>query len=134
MTPLQAVDIVDVLKQALEAIQDVQDRRPHDKAKEAITALRTAIEQMEAAEPVGLFPVKNNKYIRSISTDPDVHFIPLYAHPAPAVPEGWQLVPVEPTREMKDAGDELLTDTVECSHNVWNAMIAAAPKPEDVKP
>ncbi len=32
----------------------------------------------------------------------------------------------EPTEEMKDAGDDLMDDTVECSHNVWNAMIDAA--------
>lgn len=32
----------------------------------------------------------------------------------------------EPTEKMKDAGDALLDDTVECAHNVWNAMIDAA--------
>lgn len=28
----------------------------------------------------------------------------LYAHPAPAVPAGWKLVPVEPTQAMNNAG------------------------------
>lgn len=36
------------------------------------------------------------------------------------------LVPVEPNQEMLDAGDALLDDTVECSRNVWDAMLRAA--------
>lgn len=32
----------------------------------------------------------------------------------------------EPTDDMKDAGDALLYDTVECAHNVWHNMIDAA--------
>ena len=33
-----------------------------------------------------------------------------------------------PTVEMLNAGDQLLDDTVECAHNVWNAMIDEALK------
>jgi len=40
-------------------------------------------------------------------------------------PPGWQLVPVEPTAEMYDAGDKQLA-----TKQVWDAMLAAAPKPE----
>ena len=50
--------------------------------------------------------------------------------PAPAVPEGWQLVPVEPSESMVseaiDAGRFDEDDAV----YFWAAMLAAAPKPE----
>ncbi len=52
----------------------------------------------------------------------------------PAVPEGWKLVPVEPTREMVDAGvadlrlrgydRALIVAAIEC----YGAMLAAAPE------
>lgn len=38
---------------------------------------------------------------------------------------GWKMVPVEPTAEMYDAGDKQLA-----TKQVWDAMLAAAPKPE----
>ena len=54
--------------------------------------------------------------------------------PAP-VPVGWQLVPVEPTaamymslldvKEVDDARDDMF--------NLWTAMLAAAPKPGELK-
>ena len=49
---------------------------------------------------------------------------PLVAAPpaAPAVPEGFWLAPMEPNEKMKDAGDDLMTDDLECAHNIWNAM------------
>lgn len=42
-------------------------------------------------------------------------------------PEGFKLVPIEPTDEMIAAGDALMYDTIECAHNVFNAMLDAAP-------
>ena len=54
--------------------------------------------------------------------------------PAPAAPEGWQLVPVEPTLEMITSG--LMANTYESDSascilaRAYRAMIAAAPKPE----
>ena len=38
---------------------------------------------------------------------------------------GWKMVPIEPTAEMYDAGDKQLA-----TKQVWDAMLAAAPKPE----
>ncbi|WLS77251.1 hypothetical protein Q3V30_12195 [Erwinia pyri] len=50
---------------------------------------------------------------------------PLRTTPASAVvPEGWKLVPVEPTGAMYAAGDEQLT-----TKQVWDAMLAAALAP-----
>lgn len=56
---------------------------------------------------------------------------------APAVPEGWKLVPIEPTSDMKSAGldvevgEEGLVLTWEESVRIYKAMLAAAP---EVKP
>lgn len=54
---------------------------------------------------------------------------PLYTNPQPqqaGVPEGWKLVPVEPTVEMRRAGtaanDGIVSD-------IYRAMLAAAPQP-----
>lgn len=41
---------------------------------------------------------------------------------AATVPDGWKLVPVEPTAEMYDAGDMQLA-----TKQVWDAMLAVAP-------
>lgn len=56
---------------------------------------------------------------------------PIYAAPqpaqrAPAVPEGWQLVPEEPTHEMLSAGAGSKYE--KRARNVWRDMLAAAPK------
>ncbi|MCV9380446.1 DUF3850 domain-containing protein [Aeromonas hydrophila] len=53
-----------------------------------------------------------------------------------STPEGWQLVPVEPTREMISAGNNQLAYDC-CSgtaDEAWPAMLAAAPKPECCRP
>ena len=52
-------------------------------------------------------------------------FDPLYLHPAPSVPEGYVLVPIEPTDAMQEAwdGESFLMGT-------WNAMLAAAARSE----
>ena len=44
---------------------------------------------------------------------------------SPAIPEGYALVPVEPTHEMLEAGDEQLG-----TYDVYRRMIAAAPQQE----
>ena len=48
-------------------------------------------------------------------------FDPLFTNPATSVPEGYQLVPIEPTEAMQEAwdGESSLMGT-------WNAMLAAA--------
>src|SRR5690606_38516107 len=54
---------------------------------------------------------------------------------APAVPEGWRLVPVEPTEEMVQAGHTALMEWDARTgddlgiENVYGAMLAAAPTP-----
>jgi hypothetical protein len=51
------------------------------------------------------------------------------ARRAPVVPQGWKLVPVEPTREMKRAGMSERHDDL--SRSVYQAMLAAAPQPPE---
>ena len=72
----------------------------------------------------------------------DYYTIPLYLHPAP-IPEGWQLVPKEPTKEMSDvfwsayipAPDGMAQScSFEDFHDfryMYKAMLAAAPKYEE---
>ncbi|HBN7019265.1 TPA: DUF550 domain-containing protein [Escherichia coli] len=53
---------------------------------------------------------------------------------SPAIPDGWQLVPVEPTKEMIDAGWLHFMGTKNpSSKGTYKAMLAAAPQ-QEVKP
>ncbi|WP_254074307.1 hypothetical protein [Enterobacter hormaechei] len=45
---------------------------------------------------------------------------------SPVIPDGWVLVPVEPTHEMLEAGDEQFG-----TYDVYRRMIAAAPQQEE---
>ena len=60
---------------------------------------------------------------------------PLYpAPPSVAVPEGWKLVPVEPTPEMReafhDANEEWEDGGLNSPDHQYQAMLAAAPSPD----
>ncbi|WP_019573301.1 hypothetical protein [Curvibacter lanceolatus] len=63
----------------------------------------------------------------------------------PAVPEGWKLVPVEPTEDMLDAAHESdreytlrnfgdVMTVMQGPWDHWDAMVNAAPQPDQVKP
>ncbi|UBB18313.1 hypothetical protein [Comamonas odontotermitis] len=49
-----------------------------------------------------------------------------------AVPDGWRLVPMEPTEEMIKAGNTK-TWVLPC-HDCWSAMLSAAPPPPEREP
>lgn len=134
-----------VMQQALETLESLQGgcTDSGDGTVEAITvycpeiieALRTAIEEMEQEEPVG--EVRDFKYstvfLYKMNTGEKQHYLPvgakLYTHPA-TIPEGWQLVPVEPTEEMLVAGYETeMFPEDRTPREIYNAMLAAAPKP-----
>jgi len=66
------------------------------------------------------------------------HWMPLPdlpgAQPAPSIPDGWKLVPIEPTPEMIDAAEYVDwgdADVRGSCINAWDRMLAAAP---EVKP
>lgn len=96
-----------------------------------INNLRAAIEEAEKAEPVAWMkqwpPGRWEQCSRSHG-----EAIPVYSHPAPTIPEEWQLVPKEPTYEMFVAfdnaggGDWYISTMLP----VYRAMLAAAPEYE----
>ena len=105
--------------------------------------LIVAIEEIEKAKPVAW-------RIKQFNEDGEMcgwiyHQIrnegqPIYTHPAPAIPEGWLLVPIEPNAVMVDAGDAEI-DPGYCEESsssrfvedgesiaIYKAMLAAAPE------
>ncbi len=53
------------------------------------------------------------------------------AQPAPSIPEGWKLVPVEPTEKMKHAGRAAAWSNAVAyneTRDIYKAMLAAAPE------
>lgn len=108
--------------------------------KKKYDALRAKIEQMERQEPVATI------HINSITGNPSVDFIPghrylhhnssLYAlpgaqtQPAPSGPEGWKLVPIEPTEEMTTAFARVFNvrDQSGTFTPAFRAALAAAPE------
>lgn len=52
--------------------------------------------------------------------------------PAPAAPEGWQLVPVELTKEMDLAADPYAEGKLSRGF-MWSDMLAVAPSPDTTK-
>jgi hypothetical protein len=111
------------MKQALEFIKA-------GSAKYAVDTLEAAIAEQEKAEPVawaaqvGGFAVHTEWGKRP---DNNIHNTALYTHPAQP-PEGWQLVPVEPTKEM--VGNEYNREMLA---TIWKSMLAASPKPGEMK-
>lgn len=54
---------------------------------------------------------------------------PLPVEQAGAVPEGWRLVPIEPTKEMLAAGESESDSETATYETVFAAMLAASPQP-----
>lgn len=53
----------------------------------------------------------------------------------PVIPEGWVLVPTDPTREMLDAAESVDWGNEDIRGNCcnqWNVMLAAAPSPPSI--
>lgn len=78
------------------------------------------------AERAGWFRFHNRWHDRN-AAPPQLAAVPR------TTPEGWQLVPVEPTEEMLEAGDFVCAQL--CDHGgsmsrIWEAMLSAAPRTE----
>ena len=58
--------------------------------------------------------------------------VPLFTHPTTErrVPDGWKLVPIEPTHLMERAGHEAEADSLGIAAQIYRAMINAAPAKE----
>ena len=136
---------IEAMKQALEALECsvMIGQRQED----AIATLRAAITEQEKVEHSLIdvwceccgYMTYHREHMGCI----------LKAHHAP-VPAGWQLVPVEPTPEMLDAGEEAIFQSrrrdvefkaktgevpnISSAPNMaYKAMLAAAPKPGEMK-
>ena len=47
----------------------------------------------------------------------------------PEIPDGWKLVPIEPTKDMMAAARVNRAYPLSTDHQLWHAMLAAAPSP-----
>jgi len=89
--------------------------------------------------------IKSGSTTRIGSYQTNVMSIALYTTPQPAhteqaIPDGWKLVPIQPTEEMINAWDEDMGQSYARVHAeqigedevvfAYQAMLAAAPKPE----
>ena len=95
-------------------------------------ALRAELDALKSQEPVAWLidwadePDLGHYFSESAVDEDSGRSRPLFLHPVPAsVPEGWQLVPIEPTQEMLDA-----TSWPNCAGTDYKKMLAAAPRPE----
>jgi hypothetical protein len=82
---------------------------------------------------------QNELLARIIALEEKIDAMPQCAQPAPSIPEGWMLVPIEPTEKMINEGTCASTlpgpryiDSA-CAKQCWEYMLAAAPKPEESK-
>ena len=117
---------IEAMKQALEALEAV-----YGESCDAIHALRTAIQQAEAKtdEPVAWLYIEDGEVMFGHPNGyrpPDAR--PLVfgdTHPAPGVPDGYALVPIDPTPEMLQAA--LKVATPGALRAAWARMLAAYP-------
>lgn len=58
----------------------------------------------------------------------------LHAQPAPVVPDGYVMVPKEPTKEMLDEFDSIIDYGAEDSQDAWRRLLAAAPQSPGSEP
>lgn len=112
-----------------EAFEACREQNPYDIWCAALEWARSQ------QKPVAWFEESaGGNWFLAYSKNPSAKQEPLYAHPAP-IPEGYVLVPKEPTPEMIEAFNKV----PEMAYNpaskyrtihTWQAMLAAAPKPE----
>lgn len=86
-----------------------------------MTVTKEMIEAARKAAPVHLGPALDSTIVR-------IGEAMLGAHPAVAVPDGWKLVPVEPTVDMMGAYHNAKR-TMHTVPEIWRAILAAAPQP-----
>ncbi|MCX2192525.1 hypothetical protein [Pantoea agglomerans] len=123
-------------------------RSVRDNWKERAWAAEEKLEELEKQQAVGVARMEmatgkeGLRYYKCfVDMRPDLVVaelntgMELFTRPAPAVslaklmPEGWRLVPVEPTEEMIAAGDQFM-DGLSRLGNAYEAMLAAAPEVE----
>lgn len=134
--------MIAAMKQALESLRNSGAGEHYRYVEIAIATLRAAITKAQKIKPVACVDTRTEfSNYTTIQTD-DLYIsnyeplgenglvlgAQLYLAPQPAIPAGWQLVPVEPTPEMISAADRH-----EHRHSdiIYRSMLDAAPKPEN---
>lgn len=135
---------ITAMKQAVQALIDIEiatdlkrlyrhddEKRMAEVVEDAINALRTAIQEAEKQEPVGR--IASNGYPELYKPHSLPAWTLLYlAAGAQHTPEGYQLVPLEPTDKMVQASLHLDLSYMPLQEGydraaVYKAMLAAAP-------
>ena len=125
---------------------DAESIAMYRKARDERDALQAKIKAMEKQEPVaqvGVHKTGGNAGIawsaRPLNEfdslpplcDGDKLYLAPGAQPTPIIPEGWKLVPIEPTPGMIDAAEYVDwgdADVRGSCINAWDRMLAAAPE------
>jgi hypothetical protein len=108
----RAIDLITM--QSNNATQDIRD---FFKEGEAVAvAAQALLDELLQLSPPTTAPL--NQSVQRLQQA-------LAAHPSPAVPEGWKLVPVEPTIEMMEAGRKWAA--VNQLGEVYRAMLSSSP-------
>ena len=116
----------DVLELALEALRQAPITR---QSADAIAALESAIKQR--GEPVGeaeAFMGSNGGFTMVVFEAAHVPVGTKLYTSAPIIPEGWQLVPIEPTEQMFDNTIDAGTFDEDDVNFFWGQMLSAAPE------
>ena len=120
---------------ALPFVEDHEDSEIYKAGavKKALNTIRAAIDAAEAAQPVGATCASQSAASESqdgLCRNGEVH---ASSAQLVAVPEGWQLVPKEPTRAMLDAAHTNFRKDIEIDpllKTSYRAMLSAAQNPE----
>lgn len=120
-------NVVERLRLATQRNDLPVDRIP---AMERMRELQEELAELREQKPVA-YSDKDGQLWRE-QTEPDDK--PLYARPVPAaqaVPEGWQLMPKDPTFEMLRDGEYMTNHNCDSRTigQIYRAMLAAAPQP-----
>lgn len=98
---------------------------------------RIALASLEAEPVAWMWEIYGGGHMYAKIKPSSLDSTPLYAAPpAPVVPNGWVLVPVEPTHEMQSAAacairfDTTPINKLWTGNAVYRAMLAAAPQQE----
>lgn len=123
-----------LLQQALDALETGWEPRYTGKDARAMGEAAIATLRAALAQPTPT-PDYNDRLTKALYCGDVDELNRVLAEPAPAVPDGWVMVPREPTVEMRRAAARWLThyhvmragDKTNAITDAWIAMIAAAP-------
>lgn len=103
--------------------------RPIGVDKDDLVYLRMKCQEIKLPYPAGMVNWKHDGGEFDVIAWASVYSSPRPAPAADRVPEGWKMVPVEPTEEMIAAGDQFM-DGLSRLGDAYDAMLAAAPEVE----